>query len=63
MRRHKRLPVPQHEFGFTQQAFNLILDNALDGWRVTYEREASEEARRQAEAAQPPISFLTNAKQ
>ena len=63
MRRHKRLPIPQHEFGFTPQAFNLIQDTALDGWRVTHERQTSEEARRQAEAAQPQIQFLTPAKQ
>jgi len=61
MRRRKRLPIPQHEFGFTPEAFNLIQDTALDGWRIAQERATSEEARQQAEAAQPQIQFLTQA--
>ena len=57
-RNRRRLPIPQHEFGFTPQAFNLIQDSALDGWRVSSERAVSEEARRQAEAAQTEIPIF-----
>jgi hypothetical protein len=52
MKTKKRLPIPQHEFGFARAAFNLIADNTLDGWRIAREHTASEQARRKAEAAQ-----------
>ena len=45
-------PIPQHEFGFTPDTFNLMQDNAPDGERIVREREALDEARRRAERAQ-----------
>ena len=51
----RRLPIPQHEFGFTPGTFNLIQDTALDGWRLAREGLAREDARRRAEAAQPEM--------
>jgi hypothetical protein len=54
MKRSKhRLHIPQHEFGFTPETFNLILDSGLDGERLARERDEADRARRAAEAAQP----------
>ena len=62
MKRNKRrLPVPQHEFGFTPTAFNLIVETGLDGDRITHERAEADEARRNAETAQT-ILFATTEK-
>ena len=55
----RRLPIPQHEFGFTPQVFNLIQDTTVDGWRISHERTEVEKARRRAEAAQTEIQILT----
>jgi hypothetical protein len=55
----RRLPIPQHEFGFSPQVFNLIQDTGLDGWRITRERAEIEKARRRAEAAQTEIQMFT----
>ena len=33
-RRKYRLPIPQHEFGFTPDAFNLMAETGLDGERL-----------------------------
>jgi hypothetical protein len=42
MKRNKRrLHIPQHEFGFTPQAFNLFQEMTLDGERIAREREVS----------------------
>jgi hypothetical protein len=57
--RRRRLPIPQHEFGYAPEVFNLIQDTALDGWRLGRERMASEQARRLAEAAQPEMSLAS----
>ena len=54
-RSRKRLPIPQHEFGFTPNAFNLIQDTGPDGERIAREREQSEQARRSAETKQPRL--------
>jgi hypothetical protein len=51
-RNRRRLPVPQHEFGFTPDTFNLIAETGLDGDRVARERAEADRARRRAEAAQ-----------
>jgi hypothetical protein len=48
----RRLPIPQHEFGFAPDTFNLFLDTAQDGERIARERAESEKARRRAEQAQ-----------
>jgi hypothetical protein len=55
----RRLPIPQHEFGFSPQVFNLIQDQAVDGWRISRERAEVEKARRRAEAAQTEIQMFT----
>lgn len=42
MKRNRRhLPIPQHEFGFSPQAFNLFAETTLDGERVARERAAA----------------------
>ena len=51
-RNRRRLPIPQHEFGFTPDTFNLILENGIDGERIARERAEADRARRRAEAAQ-----------
>jgi hypothetical protein len=50
--RRRRLPIPQHEFGFTPHTFNLMADTGTDGDRVARERAEADRARRAAEAAQ-----------
>ena len=52
MKRRQRLPLPQHEFGFSPDAFNLFAEAALDGERLTREQAEAEAHRRQAAAAQ-----------
>jgi hypothetical protein len=52
-RSRRRLHIPQHEFGFTPETFNLILDTGLDGNRLARERDEADRARHAAEAAQP----------
>jgi hypothetical protein len=54
-RNRRRLPVPQHEFGFAPNAFNLIQETGLDGERLAREREEAERARYLAEQAQPVL--------
>jgi ABC-type multidrug transport system fused ATPase/permease subunit len=51
-RNRRRLPVPQHEFLFVPQAFNLFTDTTLDGDRIARERAEADRARRAAESAQ-----------
>jgi hypothetical protein len=51
-RNRRRLPVPQHEFGFAPQAFNLFAETMLDGDRITRERAEADRARRAVESAQ-----------
>lgn len=48
----KRLPIPQHEFGFVAQTFCLFQDNSTDGDRLAHIREEAEAARAASEAAQ-----------
>jgi hypothetical protein len=52
-RGRRRLHIPQHEFGFTPQAFNLFQETTLDGERIARERDEADRARRASEAAQP----------
>ena len=54
-RNRRRLPVPQHEFGFAPDTFNLIQETGIDGDRVTRERADADHTRRQAEAAQAAL--------
>jgi hypothetical protein len=59
-RRKYRLPIPQHEFGFTPAMFNLMIETGLDGDRITRERAEADRARRLAEQAQPALFATTN---
>jgi hypothetical protein len=47
-----RLPIPQHEFGFAPDTFNLFQQSTLDGDRLARERAQADEARRLANTAQ-----------
>lgn len=58
-RRRRPLPIPQHEFGFTPDTFNLIQEIGLDGERITRERTDADRAQRRAEAAQSAFPVLT----
>ena len=60
-RNRRRLPVPQHEFGFTPDTFNLIAETGLDGERITRERGEADHARQVAEAEQ--AAFFTTTTQ
>lgn len=60
-RSRRRLPVPQHEFGFTPDTFNLFAESAVDGERITREQTEAQQRRRAADAAQAAF-FTTNEK-
>jgi len=55
------MPIPQHEFGFTPQAFNLIQETGQDGERISRERAEVEDARRRAARAQTEIPIFSPA--
>jgi len=61
-RNRRRLPVPQHEFLFTRQAFNLFAEATLDGDRITRERAEADRARHAAESAQARLFASHNSK-
>ena len=54
-RRIHRLPIPQNEFGFTPDTFNLFQESTTDGERMTRERAEAEEARRVSASAQAAL--------
>ena len=58
-RAKRRLPVPQWEFGFTPDTFNLIAETGADGERITQEREKTEKQRQIAEKAQSSLFQIT----
>ena len=58
-RNRRRLPVPQHEFGFTPTTFNLIVETGIDGERIARERAEADHARRIAETAQAALFITT----
>jgi hypothetical protein len=59
MKRNKRrLPIPQREFCFTPQAFNLFAEVTLDGEHIARERAEADRARQIAEAAQAAFNVL-----
>ncbi len=61
MKRNKRrLPLPQHEFGFTPDTFNLFAEVSLDGERIAREQAEAEQARLQRRQRRP--RFFTNKK-
>jgi hypothetical protein len=51
----RRLPIPQWEFGFAPDTFNLIVETGVDGERITHEHERIKKARQLAEKAQAPL--------
>jgi hypothetical protein len=54
-KRARRLPIPQHEFGFVPDTFALIQDVGQDGDRLARERDEADRARRLAKAAQATL--------
>ena len=54
-RNRRRLPVPQHEFGFAPATFNLIVQTGIDSERIARERAEADHARRNAETAQEAL--------
>ena len=61
-RSKRRLPVPQHEFGFAPLAFNLIVENGTDGDRIARERAEADRARHAADSAQARLFTSQNSK-
>jgi hypothetical protein len=62
MRRRKHLSIPQHEFGFAVETFNLIQETGLDGARIAREQAEIANAREEAKAAQGQILAITSSK-
>ncbi len=58
MKRDKPMPVPQKEFGFTVETFNLFQESTLDGERITREQEQAKAAS-EREAAEQAQMFQT----
>ena len=54
-RNRRRLPVPQHEFGFVPDTFTLMQETGLDGDRLARERDEADRARALAEKAQAAL--------
>ena len=52
----KRRFIPQHEFGFTVDTFNLFAESSLDGDRLA--REAAEQARAREAADRAQVSLF-----
>ena len=57
--RKRRLPIPQHEFGFAADAFNLFQETALDGDRIARELAALAKARELADQTQSALFQTT----
>jgi hypothetical protein len=55
----RRLPIPQWEFGFTPDTFNLVVETGVDGERIARECEQAKKARQLAEKAQAPLLEMT----
>ena len=53
--RKRRLLIPQHEFGFAADAFNLFQETALDGERIARELAAIAQARELADQTQSAL--------
>ncbi len=54
-RNRRRLPVPQREFGFTPDTFNLVVELGIDGERIARERAEAQKDKALAEAAQAAL--------
>ena len=61
-RSKRRLPIPQHEFGFVPGTFTLIQDSGQDGDRLARERDEANRARHAAESAQARLFTPHNSK-
>ncbi|MGA2541682.1 MAG: hypothetical protein ABSG78_09045 [Verrucomicrobiota bacterium] len=57
-RRRRRLPIPQHEFPFAPELFNLFTETTQDGDGLARERAEADRARRAADSAQPRLFTL-----
>ncbi len=55
MKHPKALPVPQKEFGFAKDVFNLFHEWTSDGERIQREQAEAEAARQRTEAAQAAL--------
>ena len=55
MKRTKRQPIPQKEFGFTRETFNLVLETTHDGEQIAREHEQAEKACEFANKAQATL--------
>jgi hypothetical protein len=55
MKIKRRLHIPQLEFGFAPDTFNLFQEVTLDGERIASEREQAERARQLADKAQAKL--------
>jgi len=55
MKRSKPPLIPQKEFGFARDTFNLFQEWTNDGERLASERHETEKAREQAKAAQTSL--------
>jgi hypothetical protein len=60
--RRKRMPIPQREFGFSADAFNLIRETGIDGERIMREHREAEQNRELANSAQEKLFFRRNRK-
>lgn len=56
------MPIPQKEFGFTPDTFNLFRENTNDGERVVREGEMLDAMKQQTERNQNQFTFARNRK-
>ena len=49
------MPIPQWEFGFSADTFNLMQETGIDGERIARERREAEQDRELANAAQEKL--------
>lgn len=54
-RNRRRLPIPQHEFGFVSETFTLIQETGTDGVRLSRECADADGARRLAGKARAAL--------
>ncbi len=53
--KRKRMPIPQWEFGFSAETFNLMQESGIDGERIARERREAEQNHELANAAQEKL--------
>jgi len=58
-RNHRRLPIPQYEFGYVPDTFTLFAETGTDGDRIAREQAEADRARRAAESAQTALFTAT----